>query len=315
MFSADVRHQRYFYKEEKFMTNKNIKEDINLSTNAATVELPVRVKMLSYNNDPFEFTPSIDELGQIVLTPVSKYVEFIDANIDHTKEVDMSVIEKETIETTDGSVTTQETTIILKANILADSDNRDFSAMVDEIGQVIIYPDAKENLFVTVSFENSSNTVTEDLETIDYFGYKLVNKGDGWTVYDYTDELIAESLPCLSEAKILACTNELNILENITESVDDKNSNIDNNTNDSTTDSEESQEKTPTDAEVNSVSAKVIHEIVETLTNNFTDTYGALKCDSEEERDMCEQLLSSRYNILSEEYQGKYILQYSEKII
>lgn len=205
------------------MNTEDIREDVELGIDAVTLEIPLRVTMISYDNIPFEFTSSIDEVGQIILTPLNKNVEFVDVNTSVNVEFDTPIMEQDTITSVDGAITTRQTSILIHANMLAEDSNLDVSADIDEIGQVVIYPLKKENIFVTASFEESLNLVTEDLQTIDYFGYKLVNNGDGWDVYDPTNELVDEGVATEAEAKILVCTTEIHRLEQLTESVEESN--------------------------------------------------------------------------------------------
>lgn len=148
---------------------ENIKEEINTIVDAITIDIPVRVTMTSINNAPFEFTPSIDEVGQIVLTPVTKDVEFVDANTAATTEAGEELLDKETITTVEEDsssypFTTRETTIVIQASMLAESDNHDVSAFVDEIGQVVLSPMDKNSTFVSAAIGESINLVTEDTE-------------------------------------------------------------------------------------------------------------------------------------------------------
>lgn len=235
----------------------NIKETVESGIDAVTLDIPVRVTMTSYNEAPFEFTASIDEVGQIILTPVSKDVEFIDAKTDGEYEHDVMIIDQETITSVEGSITTKEFSIVIKANMLCENNNDEVAAVVDEIGQVVIYPLAKENVFVTASFEHSLNLVTEDMKAVDYFGYRLANNGDGWDVYDYLNELVEEGVATEAEAKIVACTTELHRLEGLTEAVEEPQEASDNEEN---TESESSNEE---GAPQPDVTAEVIEEAVE----------------------------------------------------
>lgn len=284
------------------MNIENVQEAIESVVDAVTVDIPVRIKMTSINGAPFEFTPSIDEVGQIVLTPTSKDVEFVDANTDANVDLDTPVIEQETVTTNDGALTTKETSIIIKASMLAEDENCYFSAVVDEIGQVIIYPTAEKNVFLTASFEDSLNLVTEDLQTVDYFGYKLINNGDGWDVYDSTDELIDEGVATLAEAKILVCTTEIHRLEELTESVE-----VNEKLAEETIDTEDNDAVPDVDAEViteavvdaeaepEEFDKHAVRVAIEDITSNYTELEGAVKCDTDREKDECERLLNEHY--------------------
>lgn len=146
---------------------ENITENIPAVIDAITLNIPVRVTMTSIDNAPFEFTPSIDELGQIILTPATKDVEFVDANTVVTTEAGEELLNKETTTTVENDsssylFTTKETTIVIQASMLAESDNHDVTADVDEIGQVVLSPLAKENTFVSAAIGESLNLVIEE---------------------------------------------------------------------------------------------------------------------------------------------------------
>lgn len=296
---------------------ETIKEEIDVNTTTATVEIPVRVTMTSYMNAPFDFDASIDEVGQIVLTPTSKDVEFIDANTDSTVDYEIPVAEQETVETTDGSITEKTTSIIVTATLLARSKDANFSADIDEIGQCIIYPMGTDDVFLTVSINNSLNIVTEELKTENYFGYTFTNNGDGWDIKDTEGNVIEEGVATLPEAKILVLETELSKLKrNLTESVEaeDQPESDDN--------KQEEPEKTENPEEtkeVPEVTAKVVIESVDSiknkltdLTNNFSDDKGIIRCDTEEELEACSEILRDHYNeVLSCNNNGLFTVSYS----
>lgn len=257
----------------------NIREDIDLDVTPVTLDLPLRVVMTSTQVAPFDFTVSVDELGHIVLTPVDTVVEFsrailVDDNIDGS------------ISNQDLGDTTYTTIVQLHANMLQEVDNSDVEVAIDNIGQCVIVPAAIENTFVTVSVEDSLNLVTEEPESEKYFGYKLNKIGEGWTITDYTDTIIAENVATQAAAKIAACTNEIRLLEELAD--------------------EEPQ--------VPEVTAEVVHDevatLLEQLTQNYTDTEGCISCDTIEESAACVKLLSEKY--VTEELikENKYIVTY-----
>ena len=307
------------------MNTEITQEAIESGVDALTVKIPVRVTMTSYNNAPFEFTPSIDEIGDIVLTPISNDVEFTDVTIN----TDENVSEQEDIVSEEGNITIKETSIIINASMLTEVDNSNFSAVVDEIGQVIIYPNSDKNVFVTVSFDESLNLITEDTQTVEYFGYRFINNGDGWDVYDYLNELIEEGVATLAEAKILACTTEIHRLEQLTEDIPSSKQE-DDSSNETETDSDEgnsSEEETPKPE----VDAEVIEEAVEdatvdtdkfnrvesekaikTITSDYSEENGVVSCDTVAEKNECEQLLRNHYSeVTVDKDDDKWIISYS----
>lgn len=230
------------------MNTENIKEEIELGVEAITVEIPVRVTMTSYDNAPLEFTCSIDEMGQILLTPNSKDVEFTDANTDSTVDYEIPIMEQETITSVEGQITTTQSSILIHASMLAEETPYEISADVDQIGQAIIYPTKEKNIFISATFENSLNLITEKLDVVEYFGYKLVNSGDGWDIISPEGTTIENGVASLPEAKILVCTTEINKLKDLSEGVEN---------------ADTSKEELPKEEIVNSITAEVVEESVE----------------------------------------------------
>lgn len=288
------------------MNTEDIKETLDTEVNAITVEIPVRVTMTSLNGAPFEFRPSIDEVGQIVLTPTSKDVEFIDANTHANVEYDIPVRNQEDVTTVEGNLTTKETSIVVTASMLSENDNNEFSAVVDEIGQVIIYPLSKENIFVTASFKDSLNLVTEDLKVVEYCGYKLMNNGDGWDIRDSSGELVETGVATENRAKIVVCQTELQRLQGLSEELINDNAKED----DENTEADELEPEI--EAEVITESRTSTPQILSNITNEFTATQGAVSCDTTEELDECIRILNNYYmdvNVI--EYEDKEVVYYS----
>lgn len=294
-------------------TNETVREDIEVGVDAITLDIPVRVVMTSINNAPFDFTTSIDEVGQIILTPLTKDVEFVSANTDDNVQYDIPVREQETVLHTDDNLTTKETSILITASMLAENDSHRVSADIDEIGQVVIYPMAKENVFVTATLNDSLNLVTEGMQMHEYCDdYKIINPGDGWYVKQEGKGLIGQGFTSLNAAKIFVCENEISRLSKLTEETSEEKSDAE------TTD--EPKQVTP------EVTVEVIEEsivepqkvveftdeevirTVEELTNSFTDVEGKLKCDTIAEGKVCSDLLRQHYDTVNIEFERNYIV-------
>lgn len=283
----------------------------NTNLKSITVEIPVRVTMTSVYDAPFEFTSSIDDAGQIVLTPTSKDVEFIDANTDNNVDYDIPVAEQETTIKQEGNLTTRSTSIMLQANMIVENDNTSVSADVDEIGQCVLWPSSKENTFISATIADSLNLITEDMKVVDYFGYKLINTGDGWDIKDYLGDIIEEGVATEAEAKVVVLTNELNMLRNLVEEVK--------------TDSEASEEETP-EVEAEVLEERVdniapietfdydqISEVISNITNEYTDFSGGVSCDTHEEKAACLKLLQLHYSEINvEQTDSKILIYFSE---
>ena len=309
------------------MNIENMCETIDAALQTQTIDIPLRVIMTSVNNAPFEFTASIDELGQIILTPTTKDVEFTSANTESNVEYDVPVLEQETVTSTNDNLTIKETSILIRANMIIEESGCNYSADVDEIGQVVIYPIKTKNTFVTAIIEDSLNLVTEELKSEEYFGYKLINNGDGWNIIDCNGNVIEEGVATLHEAKILVCKEELSNLESLVENVD----NTDKTSEDSIETDTESSEKTTTDP-TETVEAEVIEEAVtdmdkdkaefdekqieaalSDITDEFTSQEGALKCDTQKEQSICVKILEQYYAVVNtSRKQDMWIVEYKQ---
>lgn len=309
------------------MNIENMCETIDAALQTQTIDIPLRVTMTSVNNAPFEFTASIDELGQIILTPTTKDVEFTSANTESNVEYDVPVLEQETVTSTEDNLTIKETSILIRANMIIEESGCNYSADVDEIGQVVIYPIETKNTFVTATIEDSLNLVTEEFKSEEYFGYKLINNGDGWNIIDCNGNVIEESVATLHEAKILVCKEELSNLESLVENVD----NTDKTSEDSIETDPEPSERTTTDpsetveAEVTEEAVtdmdkdkaefdeKQIEEALSDITYEFTSQEGAVKCDTQKEQSICVKILEQYYAVVNtSRKQDMWVVEYKQ---
>lgn len=309
------------------MNIENMCETIDAALQTQTIDIPLRVTMTSVNNAPFEFTASIDELGQIILTPTTKDAEFTSANTESNVEYDVPVLEQETVTSTDDNLTIKETSILIRANMIIEESGCNYSADVDEIGQVVIYPIETKNTFVTATIEDSLNLVTEEFKSEEYFGYKLINNGDGWNIIDCNGNVIEEGVATLHEAKILVCKEELSNLESLVENVD----NTDKTSEGSIETDPEPSERTTTDPS-ETVEAEVIEEAVtdmdkdkgefdekqieealSDITDEFTSQEGAVKCDTQKEQSICVKILEQYYTVVNtSRKQDMWVVEYKQ---
>lgn len=291
---------------------EKVQEEITTAVESITVDIPVRVKLTSVNNAPFEFETSIDEVGQIVITPMTKDVTFEDANTDSNVDYEVPIAEQETIITNDDGLTIKETTIFIRANMLKEDDNIDVSAAVDEIGQCVIYPLAKNNTFVSAAIEDNLNLVTEDMKVVDYCGYKLINAGDGWDIKDPDGEIVEEGVATESAAKVLICKEEIKRLEGLTEAVEEAEPDAEQPVEVEAEVLDENVVKYP--VEVEERTAEEIEAILVEITNNFSEERGAVKCDTLTEKAECVKLLQTKYNTVTAENKSDYyVVMYSKE--
>lgn len=304
----------------------NVHEDIEVGVEEKSLQIPVRVKMSSINEAPFDYTASIDEVGQIILTPTSLDMKFEDANTDDTVDYDVPVVEQETITSNEGSYATKETTIIINATMLVEADtSTKVSADIDEIGQCVIYPMNKNNSFTTVTMNDSLNLITEDFGVQEYCdGYKLINSDDYWYVKSPSSALIGQGFSSANEAKIFVCETEIARLKRMNEETEESD-NVPENEKEDTTDTEESEPTVPSEVEAEVITESVSPEAFEEfspveiekalakMTVNFTEDEGGVRCDTQNEQRECEKVLSQHYSKVELDKDGsKFLLRYSE---
>ena len=254
----------------------------NITTDVMTKSLTItaKVTMVAVDSSNLEFTTDIDEIGQILLCPVEESVKFvnIDTTIDATELTPVIALED--------NVTTKSFPVVLNTTMLSEVESPEVTTYIDEQGCCVVCPADKDSSFLTVSVDDSLNLITETMQTEDYFGYKFVNNGDGWDVYDPTHELIEEGVATLPEAKILVCTTEIARLEALTESID-----------------------TSVDTDCD-----ITDQQLSDLTNEFTEE-GVIICSTECEQDTCKAILSQHYTHVNTKITNDkfYVMYYNEQ--
>ena len=98
----------------------------------------------------------IDDVGQIVFTPVDNNTSFTDINRLAGYDTPDDIIE--------GNKRTF--AITLTANMLSEDKNFDWFYDLDEVGQAVITPDSEATSFLTVAIDDSLNLVTECNESL-----------------------------------------------------------------------------------------------------------------------------------------------------
>lgn len=232
---------------------ETVQENIEIGVDATTVKIPLRVSMSVVDNAPFEFTSSIDEAGNIVLTPNSSDAQFDSVKMQKDFPEDIDITALDSVESSEGSTASKETTIIIDANMLHETDTLEYTVDIDAIGQCVISPADDENMFVSASIEDSLNLTTEE-----------------------------ESAP--------------EVLEDIQET------------------EQETVEDQP------EVTAEVIEDtevnIVESLTEQYTEVSGSIMCDTHEELARClDSLLDHYIHVKVTKVNNRYIISYEKDLI
>ena len=288
---------------------KKVQEDIDSIIDTLTLDIPVRVEATCVNDAPLEFDVSIDEVGQIILTPLTKDVEFVSADTDTTTNYDIPIIAQKTNIIIDDNLTRIKTSIVITAHMIAESDNHDISANIDDIGQVVIYPVSKENTFVSATHKDSLNLITESILDVHEYcdGYKLVNPGDGWYVRSPQDGLIAKGLESLNAAKIFVCKTEIERLSKLHESIED----TDDKENIPEVECDVIEESVSDHESINEFNFSEIEKAIIEFTDNFKDSEGILKCDTENESKICKLILKEYYDTVTvDNNNGFYLINY-----
>lgn len=286
-----------------------VKEDAEVGVDTISLVIPVRVTMLSTSGE-LEYTTSIDEIGQIILTPNGVEDEFVAVERipeDSIAEIDYD-LETKVVE----DKTYLSKVLVFDTTMLTETQTADYTLFIDAIGQCVISPDNNKNTFITVAKKDSLNLITESVKSEKYFNYTLVNSGDGWDVYNKDNELIEEGIATLSEAKVFVCKHELALLQGtldegvvaseqplenekpvnvkaevITETIIDK------------------DEKT-------TLSPDEVAEELNKVTNEFRELRGAIYCDNEEELEECLNLLDAAYETVNYKKDGSgFVVAYS----
>ena len=135
---------------------------ISLDIAATTKNINLWVETISYDTTEFKFTTSIDDLGQIVLTPESEDMEFTSCEVLPT-DADLSNYITTTIK--EDSSTINKSLINLQCNMLLEEDNDAIDCCIDEIGQSIIYAVSPKNTILTASVNDSLELVTEEFDS------------------------------------------------------------------------------------------------------------------------------------------------------
>ena len=134
-----------------------VSEDVEVGTDSHTETIQLELTMEKHTAEStFEYTVDIDDVGQIIITPIDTSVSFIDIR----KLIPGEVV----TETADE--TTKKFQLNLTANMISENNNFEFFCDIDEVGQAILTPDEESTSFLTVSVDNSLNLVTECNESL-----------------------------------------------------------------------------------------------------------------------------------------------------
>ena len=135
----------------------HIHEDVDVGTDTHTEMIHLKLEMIRQLDDAsFEYHVDIDDVGQIVFTPVDNNTSFTDVN------------RLAGYDTTDDTIEGNKRTfaITLTANMLSEDNNFDWFYDLDEVGQAVITPDSEATSFLTVAIDDSLNLVTECNESL-----------------------------------------------------------------------------------------------------------------------------------------------------
>lgn len=142
---------------EHSMKDDELEEDVDVGTDAHTETIHLKLEMTRQLDDAsFEYHVDIDDVGQIVFTPVDNNTSFTDVNRLAGYDSTDDIIE--------GNKRTF--AITLTANMLSEDNNFDWFYDLDEVGQAVITPDSEATSFLTVAIDDSLNLVIECNESL-----------------------------------------------------------------------------------------------------------------------------------------------------
>lgn len=253
-------------------------ENIDMDVTPRSLTISLRVSMSADNTDTFEFTTDIDEIGQIVLTPVNESVKFTQVeNVAIINDIEGTgsdtVIEL-------AEPTTKEHTIVLSTTLLTETEHPEVTAYIDDNNRCIVCPVDKETSFLTATLDDNLNLITEEMQIEEYCdGYKLINPGDTWYVKTPKSELIGKGFDTLAQAKIFVCKTEIAKLENLTEAIENN-------------------------------SCDITEQQLSDLTSEFSEE-GVILCSTECEQEACVNILQKHYtNVHTNKKDDKLYVMY-----
>lgn len=147
------------YIDAKIVPNENLdsylEEAVDVGTDSHTETINVELKMEGTSDSAsFDYHVSIDDVGQIVITPDETSVSFVDvkkasASPSYVSEENSKIF-----------------AIGLTTNMISEDDNFEYFFSIDDVGQAVITPESEKTSFLTVSVDGSLNLVTECNESI-----------------------------------------------------------------------------------------------------------------------------------------------------
>ena len=175
--------------------NMNVQEDVEAGTKQQTVTILLKAQMKrSDTSVSFDYNVDIDDVGQIVLTPINEEVSFVEIfRLNEDESVDS--IETETEKTF---------VVRLTADMISEDDTFDYFLDIDEIGQGVITPDSEKTSFLTVAVNDSLNLVTEQniTEALDPSSDQFIDLKEEVDELTVTiDEKLGEVIECLETIK------------------------------------------------------------------------------------------------------------------
>lgn len=134
---------------------EGLDEDVAVGVEDINISKIFKYEMLSSDDGGFTFDHIIDDIGQLIVRPININTVFKSA--EEVAEIsDITPSEDERYKT--GYIT-------VEAHILSESNETEVICDIDEIGQLVIAPKNKDDMFVSASIKDSLNLVTEEVTT------------------------------------------------------------------------------------------------------------------------------------------------------
>lgn len=184
-------------------TELNIVNEVEPITSELTsyfISFPVEVTLIS-EDDNYDTVASIDEGGNLIITPSSPTTKFISAATQWELNQSINADQKCEIQELDNGLKQNNCVIKCEADLLKGASLIRITSEIDSLGQLLLIPN-KDNSFISLSVNNSLNLITEEQEDND--------------IDDYSDDSTDESNFPSNTKK------EDNVVDEINQAIEDK---------------------------------------------------------------------------------------------
>lgn len=133
------------------------------------ISFPVEVTLISEDNN-YDTVASIDEGGNLIITPSSPTTKFTSAATQWELNTSIDETQESEIQELDNGLKQNKCVIKCEADLLKGTSLIKITSEIDSLGQLLLIPNA-DNSFISLSVNNSLNLITEEQEDNDIDDY------------------------------------------------------------------------------------------------------------------------------------------------